>query len=287
MSSFRRPRRGSGPTRAVSPSAASPWAASARTISLCRAAAASARSAGTRPRSGPPPRRRLRALSTTVPTSHATTSLERPARIRAGSRASRCGSTRVRAIRSTPAIGPSSTTYAPVTSRSTFTAGPAATAARTGARTGVRTSSSTPRRLPIAGRLAAVDLAQIKQRHAWIWGQGDYSLLSELLRPAARALCDACAVSAGQEVLDVAAGDGNFALVCAAQGAKVVASDLSPGMIERGRARSEAEGFEVQWVEADAEDLPFEDDRFDCVGSVFGAVIAPRPEVVARELVRV
>jgi SAM-dependent methyltransferase len=132
-----------------------------------------------------------------------------------------------------------------------------------------------------------VDLAQIKQRHAWSWGQGDYSLLSELLRPAARALCDACVVSAGQEVLDVAAGDGNFALVCAAQGAKVVASDLSPGMIERGRARSEAEGFEIQWVEADAEDLPFEDDRFDCVGSVFGAVIAPRPGIVARELVRV
>jgi SAM-dependent methyltransferase len=132
-----------------------------------------------------------------------------------------------------------------------------------------------------------VDLAQIKQRHAWIWGQGDYSLLSERLRPAARALCEACAVSAGQEVLDVAAGDGNFALACAGEGASVVASDLSPGMTERGRARSQAEELEVEWVEADAEDLPFDDGRFDCVGSVFGAVIAPRPRVVARELVRV
>jgi ubiquinone/menaquinone biosynthesis C-methylase UbiE len=132
-----------------------------------------------------------------------------------------------------------------------------------------------------------VDVAQVKERHAWIWGQGDYSVLSEVLRPAAVALCDACAVSAGQEVLDVAAGDGNFAIACAGEGAKAVASDLSPGMVERGRARAQAEGFEIEWVEADAEELPFDDGRFDCAGSVFGAMIAPRPEVAARELFRV
>ena len=120
-----------------------------------------------------------------------------------------------------------------------------------------------------------------------VWGLGDYSPVSEMLRPAAVALADACAVSAGQEVLDVAAGDGNFALACAAEGASVVASDLSPGMVERGRARAAAEGYDVEWVEADAERLPFEDGRFDCVGSAFGAMIAPRPEVVARELFRV
>ena len=67
--------------------------------------------------------------------------------------------------------------------------------------------------------------------------------LSEALRPAAEALADACAVSAGQEVLDVAAGDGNFAIACAREGASVVASDLSPGMVERGRARSERGGL--------------------------------------------
>ncbi|MGH2804907.1 MAG: class I SAM-dependent methyltransferase, partial [Thermoleophilaceae bacterium] len=69
--------------------------------------------------------------------------------------------------------------------------------------------------------------------------------------------------------------------------ASVVASDISPGMVERGRARTAAEGFEVEWLEADAEALPFEDGRFDCVGSVFGAMLAPRPEVVAAELLRV
>ena len=120
-----------------------------------------------------------------------------------------------------------------------------------------------------------------------MWGLGDYAELSEALRPAAEALADACAVSAGQEVLDVAAGDGNFAIACAREGASVVASDLSPGMVERGRARSEREGYDIEWVEADVEDLPFEDGRFDCVGSVFGAMIAPRPRVTAEELFRV
>jgi ubiquinone/menaquinone biosynthesis C-methylase UbiE len=135
--------------------------------------------------------------------------------------------------------------------------------------------------------MPAVDLDAIKQRQRVAWGLGDYTGLSRMLAPAARALADACAVSAGQEVLDVAAGDGNFALACAGEGASVVASDLAPGMLERGRARSEAEGFEIEWVEADAEALPFEDERFDCVGSVFGAVFAPRPEVVVGELFRV
>jgi SAM-dependent methyltransferase len=127
----------------------------------------------------------------------------------------------------------------------------------------------------------------LKERTRSIWDKGDYSHLSKRLEPASPALSDACAVSAGQEVLDVAAGDGNFALACAREGASVVASDFAPGMVRRGRARTEREGYEIDWVEADAEDLPFEDSSFDCVGSVFGAMIAPRPERVASELFRV
>jgi ubiquinone/menaquinone biosynthesis C-methylase UbiE len=132
-----------------------------------------------------------------------------------------------------------------------------------------------------------VDVAEVKQRQRYAWGQGDYSRISEMLRPSAEALCAACGVTEGQHVLDVAAGDGNFALAAARAGARVVASDLSPEMVKRGRPRTEAEGYEVEWLEADAEDLPFEDDRFDCVGSVFGAMLAPRPEVAAGELFRV
>jgi SAM-dependent methyltransferase len=132
-----------------------------------------------------------------------------------------------------------------------------------------------------------MDAEAVKVRMRRIWDMGDYSFLSRRLHPASRELCDACAVSAGQEVLDVAAGDGNFALACAREGASVVASDLSARMVERGRRRTDAEGYAVEWLEADAEELPFEDSRFDCAGSVFGAMIAPRPERVAAELFRV
>jgi SAM-dependent methyltransferase len=132
-----------------------------------------------------------------------------------------------------------------------------------------------------------VDAEAIKQRQLRMWGMGDYSVLSRQLAPAAVELCDACAVSAGQEVLDVAAGNGNFAVACASEGASVVASDLVPRMVELGRARTEEEGYEVEWVQADAEALPFEDGRFDCAGSVFGAFLTPQPDVVASELFRV
>jgi SAM-dependent methyltransferase len=132
-----------------------------------------------------------------------------------------------------------------------------------------------------------VDFEAVKKRSAHVWGLGDYARLAEMLESAAQSLVDACAVSAGQEILDVAAGNGNFAVLAAREGAGVVALDISPGQVERGRSRSEAEGLSIDWVEGDAEDLPFEDERFDCVGSVFGAMLAPRPELAAREMFRV
>jgi SAM-dependent methyltransferase len=131
------------------------------------------------------------------------------------------------------------------------------------------------------------DLEAIKDRTRKVWGMGNYAVLAGPIEPAAIVLCDACAVSAGQEVLDVGAGTGNFAIACAREGASVVASDLSPAMVERGRARTDAEGYDVEWIEADVEALPFEDGRFDCVASSFGAFIAPRPEVAAAEMFRV
>jgi ubiquinone/menaquinone biosynthesis C-methylase UbiE len=116
---------------------------------------------------------------------------------------------------------------------------------------------------------------------------GDYDPIADLLRPAAQSLLDACAISAGQEVLDVGAGTGNLALLAAEEGASVVASDITPEMVEKGRARTEAEGVDVEWVVADVEELPFEDERFDCVASVFAAVFAPRPEVMLEQVFRV
>jgi ubiquinone/menaquinone biosynthesis C-methylase UbiE len=131
------------------------------------------------------------------------------------------------------------------------------------------------------------DYAQMKDRARELWALGDYPRIAATLNGAARSLVDACAISAGQEVLDVAAGTGNLAVFAAEEGADVTASDLAPAQVELGRARTEAEGVDVDWVVADAEDLPFEDDRFDCAASVFGAMLAPRPEVAAREMFRV
>jgi ubiquinone/menaquinone biosynthesis C-methylase UbiE len=130
-------------------------------------------------------------------------------------------------------------------------------------------------------------VSHMKERSRDAWGLGDYSRIAELIFPVSRKLVDACFISAGQEVLDVAAGNGNLTVVAGEEGASVVASDFSPGQVALGRARTEAAGLDVEWVEADAEELPFEDDRFDCAASVFGAMFAPRPGKVASELFRV
>jgi ubiquinone/menaquinone biosynthesis C-methylase UbiE len=127
---------------------------------------------------------------------------------------------------------------------------------------------------------------EVKDRARKSWSQGDYPQIARLIEPASRRLVDGCAISAGQEVLDVAAGSGNLAVLAAAEGASVVASDLTPAMLDLGRERSREQGVDIEWVEADAEQLPFEDGRFDCVASVFGAMLAPRPDVVAGELFR-
>ena len=140
-----------------------------------------------------------------------------------------------------------------------------------------------------AGRNVADEheIAALKERAREGWALGDYPRLAERLLPAARAVVEACAIAAGQEVLDVAAGNGNAAILAAREGARVVASDLTPAMLELGRERARDEGLEIEWVEADAESLPFGDERFDCVTSIFGAQFAPRPERVAAELCRV
>ena len=116
-----------------------------------------------------------------------------------------------------------------------------------------------------------------------MWSLGDYPAVARLLEPYARDLAGRCDIRAGMDVLDVAAGNGNFAAAAAALGAKVTASDYSARMLELGRERLP----EMDWVHADVEDLPFPDASFDVVASVFGAMFAPRPEVAATQMVRV
>jgi ubiquinone/menaquinone biosynthesis C-methylase UbiE len=130
-------------------------------------------------------------------------------------------------------------------------------------------------------------LARLKAATKWMWSQGDYPAVAVLLEPYARRLADACKIKAGAEVLDVAAGTGNFAIAAAQCGAKVTACDMTPHMIQLGRARTDGAGLRIEWVEGDAEELPFPDSAFDLVASVFGAMFAPQPDLVVRELFRV
>lgn len=131
------------------------------------------------------------------------------------------------------------------------------------------------------------DAQPVKDIQKLMWSLGDYRELARQFEPAAAALVEACGVGPGMEVLEVAAGTGNVAVAAARRGARVVASDLTPRMVELGRERSAAEGLDIEWVEADAEDLPFDDGRFDVAASTFGAMFAPRPQVAAAELFRV
>ena len=121
-----------------------------------------------------------------------------------------------------------------------------------------------------------------------MWASGDYpSLVETFLLPLGPRLVEACQIGPGMRVLDVAAGTGNASIPAAQAGAEVTASDLTPELLEAGRRRAEAEGLELEWVQADAENLPFEDESFDVAMSSIGAMFAPHHQEVADELVRV
>jgi SAM-dependent methyltransferase len=112
-------------------------------------------------------------------------------------------------------------------------------------------------------------------------------MVETFLLPLGPTLVEACGVGPGMSVLDVAAGTGNASIPAAQKGAEVTASDLTPELFDAGRERAKAAGVELEWVEADAENLPFEDASFDVVMSSIGAMFAPRHQDVADELVRV
>jgi SAM-dependent methyltransferase len=132
-----------------------------------------------------------------------------------------------------------------------------------------------------------MNIDQFKQAQRFVWGLGDYPSFAHLLDGAAKLTVERSGVSEGERVLDVATGTGNAALWAARAGARVTGLDLSPALLESARARGDTEGVEIDWVEGDAEDLPFADGEFDRVLSNFGAIFAPRHERTGAELLRV
>lgn len=128
----------------------------------------------------------------------------------------------------------------------------------------------------------------LKARHRALWALGDYPDVAETLIPdLGQALVDACDISAGDRVLDIAAGSGNASVPAALAGADVVASDLTPELLDSGRARAERDGVPLTWEVGDAEALPYPDAAFDVVMSCVGVMFAPFHRVAAGELLRV
>ena len=134
---------------------------------------------------------------------------------------------------------------------------------------------------------AAPSLAAIKSKQQAAWSAGNYAIVGTTLQIVGETLCEAIDLRAGQTVLDVAAGNGNAALAAARRWAVVTASDYVPALLDQARARAAADGLEMAFREADAEDLPFADASFDAVLSTFGVMFTPDQEKAASELLRV
>lgn len=126
-----------------------------------------------------------------------------------------------------------------------------------------------------------------KEQARQVWASGSYPRIAQLLAGLGRDLVAVAGVGPGLRVLDVAAGTGNAAIPAAQAGATVTAADLTPELLAVGRASSERLGVAVDWVEADAEELPFPSDSFDLVLSAIGVIFAPDHARAAAELVRV
>jgi SAM-dependent methyltransferase len=128
----------------------------------------------------------------------------------------------------------------------------------------------------------------LKAKHRAMWALGDYpALAADLVSGLGPVLVEACGVGPGDRVLDVAAGSGNAAIPAARAGASVVASDLTPELFEAGRAEAARRGAQLEWRQADAENLPFTDGEFDTVLSCLGVMFAPHHQASADELIRV
>jgi len=134
---------------------------------------------------------------------------------------------------------------------------------------------------------APIDLTALKERQKVAWASGDYAVIGTTLQIVGENLAEACDLRCDEEVLDVAAGNGNATLAAARRGALVTSTDYVAALLERGQDRARAEHLDVTFQVADAEDLPFEDESYDAVLSTFGVMFAPDQDKAAAELGRV
>jgi ubiquinone/menaquinone biosynthesis C-methylase UbiE len=138
-----------------------------------------------------------------------------------------------------------------------------------------------------AATMAGSDLAALKIRQQAAWSSGNYAVVGTTLQIVGEQLCEALDLKPGSKVLDVAAGNGMASLAAARRWGRVTSTDYVPALLQNGRARAEAEGHPIEFVEADAESLPFGDGDFDVVISTFGVMFTPSQDRAAAELLRV
>jgi ubiquinone/menaquinone biosynthesis C-methylase UbiE len=127
----------------------------------------------------------------------------------------------------------------------------------------------------------------VKARQQAMWASGDFAVIGTTLQIVGELLCEGVDLRSGERVLDVAAGNGNATLAAARRFASVTSTDYVPALLDRGRRRAEADGFDVTFRVADAEDLPYPAASFDVVLSTFGVMFAPDHREAASELMRV
>lgn len=130
-------------------------------------------------------------------------------------------------------------------------------------------------------------MAELKDRLKTTWEAGDFAEVAKHIGATAEQFVDRLDVKPGMKVLDVACGSGNLALIAAAKGADVSGIDIADNLIETAKKRADEAGLNVRFEQGDAEAMPYEDDSFDLVMTMFGAMFAPRPDVTASELLRV
>ena len=131
------------------------------------------------------------------------------------------------------------------------------------------------------------EMESLKTRLKAMWMTGDFGQVAKHIETGAEEFIDRLALKPGVRLLDVACGSGNLAIPAARLGAIVTGVDIATNLLEQARARARSEGLTIQFDEGDAESLPYPDAVFETVVSMFGAMFAPRPELVAAELVRV
>jgi SAM-dependent methyltransferase len=132
-----------------------------------------------------------------------------------------------------------------------------------------------------------LELTEEKQRAKAVWAAGNYPAIAEKIAEMGAHTVERVGIKSGERTLDIACGAGNATIPAAKTGAEVIGLDLVPELLEAARENAAEAGVEIEWMEGDAEMLPFEDETFDVVISTVGIMFTPDHQRAAREAARV